>query len=68
MQQNICSPAKDIKAFTLTESKAYGEKKSAKCRTKRVPNALESSMVVNILWQKFFRIPVLRKTKFEKLT
>ena len=49
MQQNICSPAKDIKTFTLTESKACGEKKNKKAGPKECQKILESSMFVNIL-------------------
>ena len=30
MQQNICSPAKDITTFTLTDSKACGVTKKSK--------------------------------------
>ena len=37
IQQAICSPAKDIKTSTLTESKACDEKKSIQSQTKRVP-------------------------------
>ena len=36
MQQNICSPAKDIETFTVADSKACGVAKSAKSQTKRM--------------------------------
>ena len=44
MQQNICSPAKDIKTFTLTDSYACGVTKSAK----ECQSIHESSMFMNI--------------------
>ena len=37
MQQNICSPAEDIKTFTFTDSKACGVTKNAKSQTARMP-------------------------------
>ena len=34
MQQNICSPAKNIKTFTFTDSKACGVTRMQKARPK----------------------------------
>ena len=35
MRQNICSPAKDIKTFTFTDSKACDVTENAKSQTKK---------------------------------
>ena len=64
MQQNICSPAKDIKAFTFTDNKACGVTKNAKSQTKRMPKHLWKQHVCEYLMKKLFRIPSLRKTNF----
>ena len=51
MQQNISSLVKDIKVFTLTESKTCGEKKSAKSPTKECQSVLQSNMFVDNICQ-----------------
>ena len=74
--KNIFLLLKDTKTSTLIESKLCGKKKSATEPIRGVPqdrseecqNELENSMFVDILWVKFFRIPVRRKPRFEKYT
>ena len=47
MQQNICSPAKDIKTFTFTDSNDVT--KTTKARPKECQNIHESSVFMNML-------------------
>ena len=49
MQQNISAPAKGIKTFRFTDSKACDVTKNAKARSKECLNIHESSMIMNIL-------------------
>ena len=49
MQQNVSAPAKDIKTFIFTNSKACGVTNNAKARPKECLNIHKSSMFMNVL-------------------
>ena len=66
MQQNICSPAKDIKTFTLNDSYACGVTKSAKSQTKRMPKHPSKQHVREYLMTTILQISSFEKTNFGK--
>ena len=66
MQRNICSPAKDIKTFTFTDSKACGVTKNTKSQTKRMPKHPRKQHVLEYLMKKFFWNSSFVKNHFGK--
>ena len=67
MQQNIGSPAKDIKTFTLTDSEVCGVTKSAvKQASKHFTHSTFSSDQKNTKTCMFLMTKILYNSSFEK--